>query len=368
VKLDCEIARISGYNCWMPPVLSIRGTPDALPSSVSVPDGGDERNEHDGGTIAAAGNDMPPDLAAASGFLYRSVEFDRVSQEVLTAIVRRDRFLTLTGPEGVGKTTLVEAILEQLDRRTLACSIDRPFGSAKGLLQTMLVDLGIATPASFGGDSLIDRTGDDLLSVLRTFIRSLAAIDAYVLVIVDHAEHLTSHAIADLQLLTDIDSGDARLQVLLVGESGLDALLDSPHLQSLRHGLEQRSRLGPLTAVESREYVIRRLDAVAGIAPGVELDEEALDKMSTLAGGVPGTLDVLVASAVVQRRLRSAPRIDAAMVDPASEFAELLPAARPISRRFAVVTIAMLLLAGAALAAFLMRGDVSALVSRIFRT
>src|SRR5439155_21825018 len=66
------------------------------------------------------GLDEKPFAAAPDPrFLYHSTAHDRVLQDLLTSIGRRDSVAVLTGEPGIGKTLMCRALVDQLDRRTL---------------------------------------------------------------------------------------------------------------------------------------------------------------------------------------------------------------------------------------------------------
>ena len=56
-------------------------------------------------------------LSTDPKFVFHSSAHDKVAQELLTAIRRRDAVVVVTGDVGLGKTMLCRALIEELDQR-----------------------------------------------------------------------------------------------------------------------------------------------------------------------------------------------------------------------------------------------------------
>lgn len=295
-------------------------------------------------------------------FLYHGNEHDRVTQLMLGAIGRREPIVTLTGDLGAGKTTLCRALVEQLDRRTLTSFVSEPFTSAADLLATLLVDFGVISSRDAAGGRLADATTAELTGTLRDFLTSLLTLQAFAVVIVDEAQNLTPDQLEDLRTIAAVGGDEPLLQVVLVGQPGLTALIARPALRELSRRVALSARLGPLAADEIGGYVMHRL-RVAGDHPRVEIDEAAVAKVHALTGGLPRTVNLLLDRALEAGFSKSASVIDETLIDGAAVDLDLAPPSETALRAAAVIgLLAFLLLAGAAGGAYVFRSDIAALV------
>lgn len=231
---------------------------------------------------------VEPDLR----FLYHRVEHDRVMQQIVEAIARRDGLIVVTGPPGIGKTILCRAIGDQLDRRTLTSLVSAPPVSVDALVQKLLVDFGVL-PREEVAHAVDPR---ERLRTLRSFLASLVSAQAHAVVILDDAQSVSAEVVA---VLDELATETARaLQIVLVG---------LPNLTLGRVAL--RLRLGPLAADEVTGYVMHRVH-IAATSPRIEFDDAALARLFDLSGGIPRLINQLCDRALTCAFERSASVID----------------------------------------------------------
>ena len=168
-----------------------------------------------------------------------------------------------------------------------------------------------------------------------------------------------------MSALTVRSDGDRRMQVLLVGQPSLDSrLLHRPELSSVGRRVVARSRLEPLTPDETIGYVAHRLK-IAGPGARVEFDGAALAVLHAATRGVPRFINLVCDRAMTRGHEASARVIDGAMIATAAADLGLttLPSdGRWMARMAAVIVFVLLMLAGAGVAAWVFRDDVSRLL------
>jgi general secretion pathway protein A len=332
-----------------------------------------------------SGPDVPPPLTSSEPvaigdhvfgpstdprFFYHSAEHDRASQDLLNAIRRRERVVVLTAAPGAGKTMLCRAVIEEIDRRTLTSLVMEPFVSAEDLLKTVLIDFGVISGDDLTREPLASATSSELLVTLRTFLGTLAPLQAFAVVIVDEAQQVPMSVLEQLVELTQptqADSGSGMLQVVLVGQPGLVDTLRKPEHRHVAEEVSSRVTLGPLEVDEIGEYINHRFRA-AGDPPTMAMpfDQAACTRVHELSGGVPYWINFLCGRALNSAYAASAAAVTARDVEGASAAHGVTPApsrsAR--SRTFVVAALLLLLFAlGAAGAAYVFRDRVAALVA-----
>jgi general secretion pathway protein A len=303
-------------------------------------------------------DERPFELVPDLRFLYHSTAHDRAMQSMLDAIRRRDAVVVLRGALGVGKTILCEAILEQLDRRTLTSLIADPLMSAEQFLRKVLLDFGVISAVDLSEGKLGRASRGDLLTALRDFLDTLPALEAFAVVIVDDAQNLSVDLLGQIRVLVEAGERDALLQVMLVGELSLT----KPELRPLLRRVTTRSTLGPLDADEIGAYVAHRL-SVASARPQVAFNDQALSRVHQLSGGLPRVVNLLCDRGLAVGQRSSARTINHRMIDAAAEELDLAP---PASRRSVVYKAAttglmlVLVMLGAAAGALVFRSHVTA--------
>ena len=305
-----------------------------------------------------------PSPASDPRFLYRTASHDRALADLLDAIRRRDGVVLLTGAPGLGKTTLCRALVEQLDRGTVASLVAHPFLSIEELLKTVLVDFGVIAERDLAGGHLSRASHVELAGALHHFLCSLAPLGAFAVVIIDDAQTIPVEVLDQIRELSDVERDARLLQVVLVGQPELVSTLTHAECEPLARAIGTRADLAPLTRADLDGYVSHRL-AIAGTRARASFDEAARDRLHVLSGGVPGTLNQLCDRTLENGYKRSARIIDRAIVDRAGVALGLSgEAGTPaVWRKVARAGLVLLTLLGVALAAFLLRAKLELLLN-----
>ena len=310
-------------------------------------------------------DEKPFSLSSDSKFLYHSASHDRVADEVVDAIGRREGVAVVTGEVGIGTTMLCRAVIDQLDRRTVTSLVVDRFEAVDDLLKTLLVDFGVIARHDLARGRLAQASRSDLTAALGDFLRSLAALQAFAVVLIDDAQDLPADVLGQLPVLSDAGGSPRLLQVVLVGRPSLLALLQRPELRQLHQRISRRLALGPLAEDEIIGYITHRL-AVAGGNPRVEFSDGAMARVYKLSRGVPHVVNLVCDRALSVGYDRSASVIDERAIDKAADELGLRRTASKASRaaRAVLVTVALalLMLVGATAAAFVFGAQLSRLV------
>jgi general secretion pathway protein A len=302
-------------------------------------------------------NDKPFAADSDLRFLYHSSAHDRVLHDLSSSVENGDAIAVLTAPDGMGKTMLCRALVDQLDRRTLVSFVAHPPASAENLLSTLLVDFGVVSGDEADAGRLTSASRVDLSGALRDFLRSLAGLEATALVILDDAHRLPDAVLHELRSLADVGASGKLLQIVLVGDDSLTRQLTSSEFRAIDDRVAARLELGPLDGDEVPGYVAHRL-ALAGRGERVGFSEVGLRKVYALSRGVPGVINQICDGALTLGYQSSASNIDGDLVDAAAQQLGLLPTAAGASWRERVIIIVLMLalmLAGAAGAGWVFR-------------
>jgi len=236
--------------------------------------------------LAAFGlSEAPFSTTPDQRFLYLSDRHRDALAHLLYAIADRGGFVQLTGEVGTGKTTLCRYLLEHLPGHVDVALILNPMLSRLELLETICDELSIAYPE--------DTTSvKPLVDALYAYLLDAHARGRRTVVIVDEAQHLTAEVLEQLRLLTNLETGKAKLlQIILIGQPELVELMSRTDLRQVAQRVAARYHLAPLTERETGAYVAHRM-ATAGRST-VIFDEAALRAVHQAAAGVPRLINVI---------------------------------------------------------------------------
>jgi hypothetical protein len=109
----------------------------------------------------------------------------------------------------------------------------------------VLVDVGVVSREDLTRGRMIQASRHELVDTLRTFATSLAALQASVLILIDQAHTLPLDSFEQLDALTGFDGAARVVQLVLVGEPELLEILGRSELKPLARRLGLHLELGP---------------------------------------------------------------------------------------------------------------------------
>jgi general secretion pathway protein A len=202
---------------------------------------------------------------------------------------------------------VIRSLLEQLPGHADVALILNPRVTPAEFLLTICEELHIPVPEA-GRNST--KTQMDLIGrqLLDTHARGRR-----VVLIVDEAQNLSTQTLEQVRLLTNLETATTKLlQIILIGQPELRALLDQPELRQLAQRITGRYHLDPLSAEESSGYVKHRM-RVAGATAEV-FTPSALREIHRLSGGIPRVINVICDRALLGAFTQEDHRAGAALV------------------------------------------------------
>ena len=205
---------------------------------------------------------------------------------------RRKGFIVITGEVGTGKTLLVRCLLAELRKNNIAFGyVFNPLLSTTEFFQYIMADLGL----QYSG-----RSKTEMLLDLNRFLIQRHARGLITALVVDEAQALRPELLEEIRLLTNLETSQQKLlQIVLMGQPELEAVLDSPSLRQLKQRVSLRCQLLPLDEEQTRSYVLSRLER-AGAKPDPPIfDAEGLAKIYEYSRGIPRIINNLCENSMV---------------------------------------------------------------------
>ena len=229
-------------------------------------------------------SEPPFNITPDPRFLFFSARHREAFDHLLFGIAERKGFIQLTGEVGAGKTTLCRALFEQLGEGYETALVLNPRMTSQQLLQSILNEFSLP---SAGADRVAG------LEVLNRFLLEQVERGKDVIVVIDEAQTMSIELLEEVRLLSNLETDQRKLlQIVLIGQPELRALLDDKRLRQLRQRITVRYHLEPLSIAETAHYIGHRM-RLAGGNGRPEFGRWALRRVYRYSQGVPRLINAV---------------------------------------------------------------------------
>jgi general secretion pathway protein A len=257
----------------------------------------------------------PFSIAPDPRYLFMSERHREALAHLLYGVQGGGGFVLLTGDVGAGKTTVCRCFLEQLPPRCNVAYIFNPKLTVEELLKTVCAEFRIP----YGHEGPGAPTVKDYVDALNEFLLRTHAVRQHSVLIIDEAQNLSVRVLEQLRLLTNLETNERKLlQIILIGQPELRAILARPDMQQLAQRVIARYHLEALTERETAHYVRHRL-SVAGLHQANPFDQRAMRHIYRYTGGVPRRINLLCDRALLGAYAAGKATVDREILDKAAE-------------------------------------------------
>ncbi len=256
-------------------------------------------------------------------FLFMTPGHREVLAQLLYAIQERKGFILVTAEVGMGKTTLLAALRQQLDSNTAVAYVSNSMLPFQGILEYMLEEFELEKP----GESHAQRH-----VTLQNFLIERHRSGQNTVLILDEAQNLYPQTLEQIRLLSNFETTKEKiLQIILVGQPELLARLALPELRQLQQRIGMICAIPPMTRVATRNYIRTRL-RMAGVQDLGLFGDAAVQRISEYAQGIPRVVNTVCDHCLLIGYADQTRRIDARIVDEAIAYLEAGRSPRPRQR------------------------------------
>jgi type II secretory pathway predicted ATPase ExeA len=248
---------------------------------------------------------QPFDVTPDPAYLYFSPSHREALTSLKEGIEHFRGFMVLAAEPGMGKTTLLHKLMEELTDSARVVFLFQTQCSSRELLCYILNELEV------------DHAGMDVVAMHRALNQALLEEmlrGRRFVLIVDEAQNLQEPVLETIRLLSDFETTHSKLiQIVLAGQPQLAETLLKPCLVQLRQRIAVLSNLKSLSAAETAEYIEYRLRA-SGWNGNLLFTSDALAQIAESSAGVPRSINNLCFNALLEGFHRGLKVIDADIV------------------------------------------------------
>jgi len=246
--------------------------------------------------------EKPFSLTPDPRFVFLSKTHKEAFAHLLYGVNHRVGFIALTGEVGTGKTTVLRALLSQLDadhHRTAL--IFNPCVSPEVLLQNINREFGISANTP---------NHTSFLDSLNVFLLQQNAEGRTVVLVIDEAQDLEAPVLEQIRLISNLETDREKLiQIILSGQPEFVQILKRNEMRQLSQRINVRYHLQAMDFQDTVHYINHRLE-VAGGRGGVLFSGRALKRIYRYSGGLPRLVNAACDRALLAGYARDTATID----------------------------------------------------------
>lgn len=244
-----------------------------------------------------------------------------VALDSLTDAILSDRgFLALVAEPGMGKTTLLNQVLDGMKDTARAVFLFQTQCNSREFFQYLMNELGVES-MSMGLVAMHKKLNEILFAEMLAGRRFV--------LIVDEAQNLDDGVLETIRMLSNFETTHSKLmQIILAGQPQFGEKLAQYQLKQLMQRITLVQNLEPFSPEETAGYIEHRLK-IAGYARGSLFEPEAMELIAEQSQGIPRTINKICFRSLLEGYAADATTLSADLVTKAIGRLQFANAARP---------------------------------------
>ncbi|MDY7035184.1 MAG: AAA family ATPase, partial [Thermodesulfobacteriota bacterium] len=236
--------------------------------------------------------EKPFNLSPSPRFLYLGDSHKEALALLSYGVTERKGFILLTGEVGTGKTTMIQALLSNLDYSVKYVYLSNPILSSKEFMDYLAF--------SAFKKKIHFKSKTDFLLEFEGFLEQCLQHQEIFILIVDEAQRLSFDLLEEIRLLSNMESAEEKLiNIFLVGQPELNVNLSDPRCRAILQRISIRYNIEPLNLEETREYIGSRLET-AGAKKGDDIfSKDSIKAIYNYSQGYPRMINILADNAML---------------------------------------------------------------------
>jgi general secretion pathway protein A len=253
-------------------------------------------------------SEKPFELTPDPKFSYQTHRLREISAIVIYGIRERRGFITIIGEPGTGKTTLLNAALDQVNQEIIKYALIQNTGmSFKDTLHEVVFKLGLAKIEE-------KLTKSKMIMRLNHFAIQQFKKGGNVAIILDEAQNFSLSNLENLRLLSNLETRKHKLiQICLAGQPELENKLKQPRLTQLAQRISLKGRTSPFNEKDTYEYIKHRLEVARYNGPPL-FGNKAKQLIWVHSQGIPRNINAICDNALLIGYAKNEKRIDSSIV------------------------------------------------------
>ncbi|MFZ7112050.1 MAG: ExeA family protein, partial [Desulfatiglandales bacterium] len=251
--------------------------------------------------------EKPFNLTPSPRFLYLGESHKEALALLTYGVKERKGFILLTGEVGTGKTTMVQALLENLGEGVDYVYLSNPLLSPDDLMN-YLASSALKKRTHFKSKS-------EFILEFEVFLKQCLQQQKNFVLVIDEAQKLSFELLEEIRLLSNMETADEKLiNIFLVGQPELNEKLSEQRCRPLLQRISIRHHISPLNLEEIDAYVKTRL-SVAGARNGRNIfPGSAIKALHEYSSGYPRMINILADNALLLGYARGKKKISPEMI------------------------------------------------------
>jgi N-acetylmuramoyl-L-alanine amidase/type II secretory pathway predicted ATPase ExeA len=252
--------------------------------------------------------EQPFGVTPDPAYLYASRTHCEALDSLTEAILGDRGFLALIAEPGMGKTTLLNQVLEGLRDTARAVFLFQTQCNSREFFQYLMNELGV------------DSTGMGLVAMhnkLNEILFAEMLAGRRFVLIVDEAQNLDESVLETIRMLSNFETTHSKLmQIILAGQTQLGEKLRENQLAQLLQRISVVQYLEPFSPEETAGYIRHRLK-VAGYKGESLFEPAALAIIAEQSGGIPRNINKICFRSLLEGYAAGSQNISADLVEKA---------------------------------------------------